>query len=145
MADTETDKALIFDGFILFFTFLGAIWTTISFSSWIKKKLGPPEQTQKFSSKEALMLEEIYEDIQLYREKMNDLYKWHNKDDQNGVKLWYVPRSWGDKLDETIKLLNSIKTFDTVKTQVDDLYKCHDKFDEIIKNITSLRFFLETQ
>ena len=65
MIDSAEEKALLFEIFIFLFTLLSAIWTSISCGGWIVKKVRPPapEDVQNFGGKEALMLEELYEDM----------------------------------------------------------------------------------
>jgi methyl-accepting chemotaxis protein len=44
-------------------------------------------------------------------DKINSLYEWHNKDDSEGVKIWYVKRSFKDSIDsliETVKKQSEI-------------------------------------
>lgn len=116
MADTEAEKAFIFDAFILVFTFIGAIWTTISCASWVRQKLRPPEESQSFSGRDALMLEELYlhmlrkKDLgspERMRKRIHDLHDWHKKEDSEGIKLWYAPRTWGEKIDKILSILQS--------------------------------------
>lgn len=47
---------------VAIFTFVNMVWTSIQLASWIKGKLQPPppEQQHGFSGREALMLEELY-------------------------------------------------------------------------------------
>ena len=103
MAD-DAEKVLIFDGFILFFTFLSAVWTTISCGGWVRKKFLPPEDTQRFGGRETLMLEELYDSMRDVQDRVYELHRWHDHEDEDGVKMWYVPRSWAGKMDRILSV-----------------------------------------
>ena len=121
MDDSNAQKLFILDSAILFFTFFGAVWTSISCGGWVRKKLRPPEKTQTFGGKEALMLEELYADmlnkkhndeLKETKDFIEDLHKWQDKEVSNCVKLWYSPRAWGarlDKLDDLSRDMTHIK------------------------------------
>ena len=50
-------------------------------------------------------------DLQLMARQTDDLWKWHNKEDDEGVKIWYVRRSLEDAIKDlatTIATLASI-------------------------------------
>jgi len=39
-------------------------------------------------------------DLQLVSKQINDLYEWHNVNDTEGVKIWYVRRSLEDAINK---------------------------------------------
>ena len=41
---------------------------------------------------------------------LKSLYDWHDKSDNDGNKIWYVPRSWKMALEEIIKACNNLNT-----------------------------------
>lgn len=40
-------------------------------------------------------------------EALMRLDRLHNKDDKNGIPLWYVPRSWGDQQNEMMEMIRT--------------------------------------
>jgi len=41
--------------------------------------------------------------------KINQLYEWHSKTDEDGAPIWYFPRSFERKLDRMINHLAAIE------------------------------------
>lgn len=62
-------------------------------------------------------------------EMVRTLYDWHNKSDQDGVKLWYVPRSW------YLILKDVVDTTATVNTTQNQLIGQIEKLAGRIENI----------
>jgi len=42
------------------------------------------------------------------REWLRELYTQHQKFDENGTPIWYVPRSWDDTQQEIVKALTTV-------------------------------------
>jgi len=58
------------------------------------------------------------------REKLNYLYHAHNVKDDDGVPLWYVPRSWATSQAEVLKVLTQqTHILDMVSRTLDRLEK----------------------
>ena len=53
------------------------------------------------------VLSEINKRSAVIAEKMDDMYKWHNEKDEDGVFLWYVRKSLARSVDELSKALLS--------------------------------------
>ena len=50
-------------------------------------------------------------DLKKLCDQTSDLHRWHNKDDADGVKVWYIRKSFSDsveKLASAIKVLASL-------------------------------------
>lgn len=115
-----TIESVIFMTILSLFTFVSMAWNSVQIGGWIKRKLNPKSiENSQFDEKHILMLEKIYENtlndgrkIELdhamskrdrseimnkletlddIEDKVNQLYKWHDKEDEHGRKLWYFP------------------------------------------------------
>lgn len=93
------------------FVFINMLWTAIQFGSWIKKKFRPPEEAEHFTGKDSLLLEQINEDVRDIKEDIEIIFKWHEKEDENGIKLIYSPRSWGRKLEDTNNAVKELRNY----------------------------------
>ncbi len=54
-------------------------------------------------------------DLEHIKEEIHDLHKWHDTEDEDGVKRWYMPRSFeatqvklGDLIDKNTKVLERL-------------------------------------
>lgn len=60
---------------------------------------------------------------QMY-EKVEKLYEQHNHFDQDGVPMWYVPRSWANTQKEIVTTQNTIAfTLQTISNTLSQLEK----------------------
>ncbi len=66
--------------------------------------------------------------LPLMSKQISDLHDWHNKDDEDGVKLWYVRRSMEDAI---------LKLSDNVEKQTQMLDKHYVVLDRVITLIAN--------
>lgn len=80
----------------------------------ISKKKDDNEILKNLNEERALLekkIDELATYIDVVVDKTNSMYEWHNKDDQDGTKIWYFKRSFKDSLDtliETIRKQNEV-------------------------------------
>jgi hypothetical protein len=104
-------EVLFITNLIAGFTFINMAWTLIQFGSWIKKKFRPPEEAEHFTGKDSLVMEQMYEMLHEIKEQLADMHKWHEKEDENGVKLIYSPRAWGRKMEDTNNAVKELRNY----------------------------------
>ena len=85
-------------------------WNIVQVYDFFQDKFRPPEEKEQFDGQKALMLQELYNDMNDRRDafdydsesgdilrslqsRIESLYAMHDRTDDNGIKLWYVPRS----------------------------------------------------
>lgn len=73
------------------------------------------------------MLKQRGIDLHRIARQIDDLHKWHAKEDDEGVKVWYVRRS----LEETLKTLS-----DNIANQTQVLQEIHREQVALVKAIT---------
>lgn len=44
-----------------------------------------------------------------FREYLKSLYDWHDKTDNDGRRMWYVPKSYFDKQDKILNMIENIE------------------------------------
>jgi len=76
----------------------GLAFAAVVIALWITRELLRMMRTPK---KDAL-LDSLIKSVRDIKDKTDDLHEWHNKTDQEGVKVWYVRRS----LEQAIKELS---------------------------------------
>ena len=54
-------------------------------------------------------LAKMVKQIDALQTKVNDLWEWHNKEDEDGVKLWYVKRSHGETLKTLVTEIEALR------------------------------------
>lgn len=91
---------------------------------WFKQKnlqnsearLKAVEDALKSNSNEVEKIrEEILEPLKL---KLDTLYDWHDKTDQDGVKIWYVRKSLEDTLTDTSKAMTILAKNSEIQTKL---------------------------
>lgn len=119
---SETRAEIIVIGL---FVVLNFAWTVIQFWDYINEKFKPPEEKDVFDGQSKLMLEETYkhsvdsaknqsqdEHIRIQigdmHGKVDDLHQWHAKEDQDGIKVWYVPRRIIGMIEESSRMLHEV-------------------------------------
>lgn len=50
--------------------------------------------------------------------QVDDLYEWHRVTDQDGVKLWYVPRSMTAAIDDQTEVLRGLQVMISAQTDL---------------------------
>jgi len=71
-------------------------------------------------------IKEIRRNVEELHDAVKDLYQWHNKEDDEGVKIWYVRKSLEDNikrlpttLEKQKEVLESlVKIFDQIQTDL---------------------------
>ena len=64
-------------------------------------------------------IEKIKEDIlEPMKARMEILYEWHDKTDQDGVKIWYVRKSLEDTLGDTSKAMTILAKNSEIQTRL---------------------------
>lgn len=64
-------------------------------------------------------IEKIKDDIlEPMKGRMETLYDWHDKTDQDGVKIWYVRKSLEDTLGETAKAMTILAKNSELQTRL---------------------------
>jgi len=74
----------------------------------------------------------VDKNITFIKECVEDLYKWHDKEDDDGVKIWYVRRSLEEgikrlpiTMDKQRQLMDALfSVFEEVKTDLSDVKIC---------------------
>jgi hypothetical protein len=66
-------------------------------------------------------------------EMIRALYDWHDKNDQDGVKLWYVPRSWYVVLRDVVDTTATVNT--TQNQLISQLSKLADRIENIEREV----------
>lgn len=83
------------DVLVAAFTFINATWVLVQVGGYLRKRMLPPEMQEGFNQRYAVILDNInYTLPQLHEaiRKLDVLYEWHDREDENGVKLWYRNR-----------------------------------------------------
>ena len=101
-------------------------WNIVQVYVFFQDKFRPPEEKEQFDGQKALMLHELYNDMndrrdtfdydsesgEILREvqtRMNALYAMHDRADDNGVKLWYVPRGMSRDVANVLRILREMR------------------------------------
>lgn len=71
----------------------------------------------------------VIEQLTLIKNQVKDLHQWHDKEDTNGVKIWYVPKS----LEESIAKLT-----DTILAQTDLLKNYPIIMESIVERLKEI-------
>lgn len=75
-------------------------------------------------------LKDIRKEISFINESIEDLYKWHDKEDDDGVKIWYVRKTLEDKIKKLVDILDK---------QRETLSSLTSIFESIKKEMSCLR------
>jgi transcriptional regulator len=97
--------------------------------SWLKDK--NLQETDNKIHKIKDTVDEIKQRLQDTEGKVDDLvqvtdtmYDWHNKADEDGVKIWYVRRSLEEALHENVKAINILAKNSEMQTRLlEDMVK----------------------
>jgi hypothetical protein len=91
--------------------------------SWLRQK-----NLQASDTKIAMMADSIKvlsdraEKVEIKLDNLNHLnktmYDWHDKSDEDGVKIWYVRRSLEEALHENVKAINILAKNSEVQTRL---------------------------
>lgn len=101
-------------------------WHIVQVYTFIQDKFRPPEEKEQFDGQKALMLQELYNDMNDRREEyahdqetadivravqvqMQSLHAMHDKTDENGVKLWYIPRGMPRDVQSVLRILRGLR------------------------------------
>ena len=97
--------------------------------SWLKDKNLQETDNKIYKIKDTV--DEIKDKIQKTEAKVDELiqmndtmYDWHDKADEDGVKIWYVRRSLEEALHETVKAINILAKNSEMQTRLlEDMVK----------------------
>ena len=104
-------------------------WNIVQVYVFFQDKFRPPEEKEQFDGQKALMLQELYNDMNDRRDtfdydaesgeilrnvqaQMDRLYAMHDRTDDNGIKLWYVPRGMGRDITTILRILREVRRRD---------------------------------
>ncbi|NDC29906.1 MAG: hypothetical protein EBZ58_02985 [Bacteroidetes bacterium] len=97
--------------------------------SWLKDKNLQETDNKIYKIKDTV--DEIKDKIQKTEAKVDELiqmndtmYDWHDKADEDGVKIWYVRRSLEEALHENVKAINILAKNSEMQTRLlEDMVK----------------------
>lgn len=95
---------------------------------WLKQKNLQNSESRLKSVEESA--KSTNEQIDLIKKKIYDLHEWHDKTDQDGVKIWYVRKSLEDTLADSAKAMNILAENSELQTRL---------LEEIIQEQRSFR------
>lgn len=101
-------------------------WNIVQVYVFFQDKFRPPEEREQFDGQKALMLQELYNEMndrrdgfdydaesgQIIRDiqsQVERLYTMHDRTDDNGVKLWYVPRGMSRDITNVLRMLRDLR------------------------------------
>jgi hypothetical protein len=104
-------------------------WCCDGFSLWLKDKNLQETDNKIYKIKDTV--DEIKDRLQKTEGKVDELiqmtdtmYDWHNKADEDGVKIWYVRRSLEEALHENVKAINILAKNSEMQTRLlEDMVK----------------------
>lgn len=111
-------------GFI--FIALSFGWNAVQLYVFVQEKFRPPEEKEQFDGQKALMLQELYNDmidgrgaedydvesgtiLRRIESHVNALHTMHDRTDDNGVRLWYVPRGMCRDIASVLRILREVR------------------------------------
>ena len=101
-------------------------WNIVQVYVFFQDKFRPPEEKEQFDGQKSLMLRELYNDmndrhatfdydsesgeiLRSLQSRIETLYAMHDRADDNGVKLWYVPRGMSRDLTSVLRILRGMR------------------------------------
>ena len=101
-------------------------WNIVQVYVFFQDKFRAPEEKEQFDGQKALMLHELYNDMNDRRDtfdydsesgeilrnvqsRIETLYAMHDRTDDNGVKLWYVPRGMSRDVANALRILREMR------------------------------------
>jgi transcriptional regulator len=121
----EEQNAMIIGGLVLPLILL----TVREIFSWLSKKNLQSSDTKISMMADAIKtLSERAEKVEFKLDNLNHLnktmYEWHDKSDEDGVKIWYVRRSLEEALHENVKAINILAKNSEAQTRLlEDMVK----------------------
>lgn len=113
---------------ILGFVFIAMSWgwNIVQVYVFFQEKFRPPEEKEQFDGQKALMLQELYNEMNDRRDtfdydaesgeilrnlqtRIDSLYVMHDRVDDDGVKLWYFPRGVGRDIASILRILRETR------------------------------------
>lgn len=76
---------------------------------------GLKDSNEKLKESNDKLKDELLEPL---KTKIDTLYEWHDKTDQDGVKVWYVRKSLEDSLSDTSKAMNILAKNSEIQTKL---------------------------
>jgi len=72
-------------------------------------------------------------DAVVMSKQLDDLWRWHNMEDSEGVKIWYVRRSLEDAIIELSKnIAAQTKLWDRIDRRLERMEETKEKLDEFL-------------
>lgn len=107
-------------------------WNIVQVYVFFQDKFRPPEEKERFDGQKALMLQELYNDMNDKRDtyeydaesgtiirelqsQITALYAMHDCSDDNGVKLWYVPRGMRQDITSVLRILRDLRRANDIR------------------------------
>jgi len=98
------------------FVTLSFVWNVVQAYVFVQERFRPPEDREQFDGRDHIMLTEVYADarkspgrdavleslnqnVTLMHHNIQELHAWHDKNDEDGIKLWYIPRTHIRRMD----------------------------------------------
>lgn len=146
----ETQEATILGLFVLV---IGAAIKELF--GWMSKKNIQNSETRfenitKSIDSVSNRLSKIETKIQQIAEESEEMYDWHNKSDQDGVKVWYVRQSLENALRDNAKATEAIARNIELQTRlleemIQNQRAMSKEQTEIIKDIKNIEKFVESK
>lgn len=97
--------------------------------SWLKEKNLQGTDNKIYQMKDSMRniserVEKIDIKVDMISQMNRTMYDWHDKNDEDGVKIWYVRRSLEEALQENVRAINILaKNSETQTRLLEDMIK----------------------